>query len=135
MLSILKVSSPHTKVLELPSISTIRKGRTVLGLVAHSLAAYHLASAPYWKQLHTDGTSRRQSALQNIVISYQDECGELISILLTTNIIPENEQSATICESILNAIEEKGKLLTKWRDVHELLYDDDHDIPLLLLQK
>ena len=86
--------------------------------------------APLRKQLHTDGTSRHQSALQNMVISHQDECGELISILLTTNIIPENEKSATICESILDAIEDKGKLLTKWRDVYELLYDDDHDIPL-----
>ena len=72
----------------------------MLGLVAHTLAAYCLASAPYWKQLHTDGTSRRQSVLQNLVISHQDECRELISILLTTNIIPENEQSATICESV-----------------------------------
>ena len=49
---------------------------------------------------------------------------------MTTNIIPENERSATICESILDAIEDKGKLLTKWRDAYELLYDDDHDIPL-----
>ena len=49
---------------------------------------------------------------------------------MTTNIIPENEQSETVCNSILDAIEDKGTLLTKWKDMYESLYDDDHNIPL-----
>ena len=37
--------------------------------------------------------------------------GVLVSILFTINIISENEDSETICDSILEAIEHKGKLL------------------------
>ena len=57
ILSVLKVFSPKTKVIDLPHVNTIRKGRTVLGLVCHMLAAYRLAKSKYWKQMHTDGTS------------------------------------------------------------------------------
>ena len=56
ILSVLKVFSPKTKVIDLPHVNTIRKGRTVLGLVCHMLAIYRLAKSKDWKQMHTDGT-------------------------------------------------------------------------------
>ena len=49
ILSVLKVFSPNTKVVDLPHLNTIRKGKTVLGLVCHILAAYRLATAKYWR--------------------------------------------------------------------------------------
>ena len=115
ILSVIKAIAPHMDVTNLPSISTIRKGRTVLDTVCHTLAAYQLAKAEHWKQLHTDGTGRRQVALQNLVISLQTEEGGLLPVLLTTNIIPENETSEVVCEAILDAISCKGQLLTLWK--------------------
>ena len=51
-------------------------------------------------------------------------------VLLTTNIIPRNETSEVICQSILDAISHKGNLLTKWREMHTALYENDvPDIP------
>ena len=126
----MKVFSPHIKVLQLPNVRTIRRGQTVvLSLESHILAAYRLTSVKYWKQIHTNGTSRRQSAIQNLVVSSQNKFGEWVYILLTTNFIPKNKQSETEFKSILDAIEHKGKLLTKWIDMHELLYNNNHDIP------
>ena len=43
--------------------------------------------------------------------------------------MPQNEQSETVYESILVTIEHKGKLLTKWIDIHELIYDTNHETP------
>ena len=40
MLSVIKVIAPNMKVNELPSISTVRKGRTILDAVCSILAAY-----------------------------------------------------------------------------------------------
>ena len=54
----------------------------------------------------------------------------MVSILLTANIIPENEDSETARDSIIEAIEHKGQLLTKWSNMHESLFDNNHDISL-----
>ena len=54
----------------------------------------------------------------------------MVSILLTANIIPENEDSETARDSIIEAIEHKGQLLSRWSDMHASLYNNNHDIPL-----
>ena len=48
--------SPRVKIKETPSIWTVRRGRTVLLVVVETLAAYRLARAKRWGQMHTDGT-------------------------------------------------------------------------------
>ena len=63
ILSIIKAIVPHMDVTNLSSVSTIRKGRTVLDTVCHTITAYQLAKSGHWKQLHTDDTGRRQVAL------------------------------------------------------------------------
>ena len=132
ILSVIKVIAPNMKVNELPSISTVRKGRTLLDGVCSTLAAYKLAKADTWKQLHTDGTSRRQITVQNLIVSLKTEDGKLDPVLLSTSILAENESSEVVCDSILDTISRKGELLTKWKDMYVALYgedDTDHDIP------
>ena len=132
ILSVIKVMAPNMEVNELPSISTVRKGRTLLDGVCSTLAAYKLAKADTWKQLHTDGTSRRQITVQNLIVSLKTEDGKLDPVLLTTSILAENESSEVVCDSILDTISRKGELLTQWKDMYVALYgedDTDHDIP------
>ena len=69
----LKKFSPKTKIVELPSIWTIRRARTVLLVICQTLAAYRLGKAAKWGQLCTDGTSRRQVKFKNLVISIEDD--------------------------------------------------------------
>ena len=57
ILSVIKVLSPSMDVKDLPHISTVKRGRRVMSTVSHILAAYKLAKATEWKQIHTDGTS------------------------------------------------------------------------------
>ena len=65
--------SPRTVIKELPSIWTIRRARSVLFVVVETLAAFRIAKAKRWGQLHTDGTGRRQIAFQDLAISIEDD--------------------------------------------------------------
>ena len=51
------IMNPHMKVLELPSLSYVRKCRTILRIIGETLASYRLAKAKDWQQLFTDETS------------------------------------------------------------------------------
>ena len=68
ILSHLSIMNPDIKTKQVPSISYVRRCRTILRIVGETLASYRLAKAEDWEQLFTDGTSRRQSALQNLII-------------------------------------------------------------------
>ena len=59
-----KKFSPTTDIVDLPSIWTIRRARTVLLIICQTLAAYRLSKADKWDQLFTDATSRRQVSFE-----------------------------------------------------------------------
>jgi hypothetical protein len=101
--------SPMTVIKETPSIWTVRRGRTVLFVLGETLAIYRLAKAKKWGQLHTDGTGRRQIAMQDLSFSIQnDKDGLFEPLLLTSSIIPKDECSETVAEAILDAINTKA---------------------------
>ena len=64
IVSVVKTFSPSTKILQLPSLTSIRRGRSILLTVVQLIAARKLALSPTWIQCFTDGTTRRQSAKQ-----------------------------------------------------------------------
>jgi hypothetical protein len=65
--------SPHIKIEETPSIWTVRRCRTVLLVVVKTLAAYRLAKAKRWGQMHTDGTGRHQIAFQDLTMTIKED--------------------------------------------------------------
>jgi hypothetical protein len=73
IVSFLRCFSPMTVIKELPSIWTIRRGRTVLLTVVETLATYRLAKAKRWGQMFTDGSGRRQIALQDLALSIEED--------------------------------------------------------------
>ncbi len=73
IISFLCCFSPTTVIKELPSIWTIRRGRTVLLVVVETLATYRLAKAKRWGQMFTDGSGRRQIALQDLALSIEED--------------------------------------------------------------
>ena len=66
---------------EVPSIHFCQDMRIVLRILTETLAAYQLAQQKQWHQLFTDGTSRRQIALETLLIgmSNAQEGGVLTS--------------------------------------------------------
>ena len=69
ILSVCKLLFPGAPIVrELPSIRFVRSCRTVLLHLAKTLAAYEIACTDVYEQLFTDGTTRRQTEFQNVVI-------------------------------------------------------------------
>jgi len=51
-------------------------------------------------------------------------------LLISSCILPEDEKSETVCNSIIATLKEKASLLDGWISMHEKLFpDDDHGIP------
>ena len=84
--------SPHVIIHELPRNSYIRNSRTVLCIIGETMTAYRLANANNWQQLFTHGTSRRQVALQNLIISVIED-DELRPLVFSSAITLEGETS------------------------------------------
>jgi hypothetical protein len=128
ILSVVQLLVPNvTIVKELPGIRFVRYCRTVLAQVTQTLAAYEIALADAIQQSHTDGTSRRQTAMQNFVVRVLREGGSR-RITLSSCILAEDESSASIAAAIIREFKHSGELLTQWRDATEKLYPDQQDL-------
>ncbi len=107
-----KVIMPNFEVIkELPRLCYI--SRTTLWLVTKTLAAYQLGNAKDWKQLHTDETSRCQTSLVNVVMSYLKEDDEFRTICLNSAIIAENGMASSQSRAIIGSFQESATLLKK----------------------
>ena len=88
---------------ELPSVNFVRQCRTVLQNLNETLAALQLGNATTWHQLFTDGTTRRQIALQNLVIALMED-GKLDPVIVSSCMILEDETSETQVKSIVDMV-------------------------------
>ena len=121
--------NPDIKTKQVPSISYVRRCRTILRIVGETLASYRLAKAEDWEQLFTDGTSRRQSALQNLIIGIKED-GQLRNIALSSSIILAGETSEEQVDAISEMISKGGERLKRWAKVIAERYPGyQHDIP------
>ncbi len=96
-------------------------------MVTKTLAAYQLGRADSYEQLFTDGTSRRQTAIQNAVVGILTD-GGFKMVTLLSSILAENETSECLTGSIIRTFKEGGQLLDDWRIVLERLYPSRQDL-------
>ena len=82
-----------------PSVNFVRQCRVVVQNLNEMLAAFCLGNAKKWRQIFTDGTSRRQVAFQNLVIGVLNG-DEFESIIASSYIFLENEISEEQVEGI-----------------------------------
>ncbi len=114
-------------VRELPSVSIVREWRSVLVVVTKTLAAYQLGKADSYKQPLTDGTSHRQTAIQNAAVGIlTDSVFKMVT--LSSGILVENETAEYLTGSIVLTFKEGGKLLEGWRTVLTWLYPHHQDL-------
>jgi hypothetical protein len=115
---------------EVPSVDFCRKMRIVLRILTETLAAYQLAKQEQWHQLFTDGTGRRQVALETILVALEDDDGKLRPLILSSAHVLEGESSEQTCAAVLKQVESGGAWLARWAEVHEHMHPgDEHDIP------
>lgn len=113
---------PNTPIVkELPHISFVRGSRAVLACVTKTLAAYVVASSDVIEQLFTDGTNRRQTPLNNVILKVKHN-GVSKNIALDTCIIAVNETAESIKYAVLQCFKDCSLLLDHWRSVTATLY-------------
>ena len=83
---------PFLKV-KVPTVDLCRRMRGELRIVTETLAAYRIAKAQNWRQLFTDGTSRRQTTLLTSIIAIDGPDGELVPIVLRGAFVATGETS------------------------------------------
>ena len=132
------LSSDNKEMTEVPSVNFIRRCRIALRIVGETVTAHRLAKAPKWDQLFTDGTSRRQVALQNLVISVlEDE--ELNPIIVSSAMIVEGESSEQQCKEIVKLLSNCLNRLSDWKKKIDQMFpgvahDISHPIDVNLLK-
>jgi hypothetical protein len=87
-------------VRQLPSVQTVWEWRSVLVVATKTLAAYQLGRADSYEQLFTDGTSWRQTAIQNAIVGILTDSGFKMVTLLS-GILAENETAECLTGSII----------------------------------
>ncbi len=91
ILTIVATLHPNVPVVQLLSrLSFVRECRQILAVVTKTIAAHFLAKAECYKQLFSDGTSHRQTMIQNVVLSILTGAGYKV-VTLSSDIIPNDE--------------------------------------------
>jgi hypothetical protein len=101
---------------ELPSTSYVRSCRDVVQNLNTMLVAYVLANSTAWTELFTDGTTRHQTPMQNLIIQFRNVDGEMGHVLVSSCIFSEDETSEHVSEAILDMVREE---MRSYRQLHE----------------
>ena len=123
------LTTPGVIIHSLPGDSYIRRCRTILRIIGETLTAYRLGKHQDWAQLFSDGTSRRQIALQNLVIGVIED-DVLRTLVLLSAIILKGESSEEQSEAIVSMVQRGAKRLERWSEKMKAIYPTyKHDIP------
>ena len=122
---------PFLVDIQVPDVRFCQNMRGELRIYTETLAAYQLAGKINWRQLFTDGTSRRQTHLLTVIIGIDGPDGELVTIILRGAMIGTGETSEQQVDDILEkAIKRGGAKLKRLREIFEELFPGEpHDIP------
>jgi len=122
---------PSMDGVKVPTVRYCQQLRRVLRAVAETLAAYQVGKMVRWRQLATDGTSRRQISLQNCVIAGQEEVDGPITRVNMRIFIPEGGTAEQECGAIIDQVLKRGgQRLEVWGEEMATRHPDaKHDIP------
>lgn len=112
---------------ELPSLRFMRNCRTVSLHLTKTLATFEIARQDSFTQLFTDGTSRRQTKFQNIVVGILTPAG-YHRVALDGCVLSKEHNSESVTASLIIAFQSSGKLLDQWRAVTAKIFPDCQDL-------
>ena len=86
-----------------PSVNFVRECRVVVQNLNEMLAAMRLGDADTWHQLFTDGTTRRQTEFQNLIIGLMEE-EKLNPVIVSSCMWLEDGTSENQVQSVLDMV-------------------------------
>ena len=101
---------PHIKIEDLSCNRHVQNCRTMLRVLEETLTSYRLGKSKAWQQLFTDGTSRRQIAIQNLIVSVI-EGEDLRPLVMSSAMILEGETSEQQHDAMLGILRKGGQRL------------------------
>ena len=113
---------------EIPSTNFVRQCRTVGQVVNEILVAIQLGRNTTWKQLFTDGTTRRQTEFQNLVIGVMDEKKNLTNIVVSSCMMLENATAKGQVQAIKYKFERLKQRLTDLRILAQKEFPDNKNL-------
>ena len=96
------------------------------------MASYRLTKVEDCQQLFADGTSRCQTAIQNLIVAIKED-NVLKNIVLSSSIVLVGESSEQQYDAISAMIGRGAKRLERWKEVLSKNYPSyQHDIPTIV---
>lgn len=89
---------------QVPSLSYVRQCRTVMQVMAETIAAIKLGIEEEWVQISTDATTRRHLAFQCLIISLIGADGKIDPVLVSSCIFLDDETAETTVQSIFEKV-------------------------------
>ncbi len=122
ILTITKSLHPNMNVVQaLPGHSSVRECCSLLVVVTKKISMYQLGKVDSYKQLFSNGTSCRQTAIQNVVLSLLSELGyEMVT--LSSGIVAKDKTSQSLLNSVGKSFAEGQSLLEGWRETTSKLF-------------
>lgn len=89
---------------DLPSVSYIRRQRTVVQVIGETVAAIKLGNAVSWDQIFYDETTRRQIPFQAMVVGLMGADFELDEFILSSCIFMRDSTSETTSDALFKKV-------------------------------
>ena len=89
---------------EVPCVSYIRQCRTVMQVVAETIAAIKLGRADSWVQISTDATTRRHIPFQCLIISLLGDDMKIDPVLVSSCIFLDDETAETTVDAVFDKV-------------------------------
>ena len=89
---------------QVPSLSYVRQCRTIMQVMAETIAAIKLGREEEWVQLSTDATTQRHIPFQCLIVSLLGADGKIDPVLVSSCIFLDNETAETTVQSIFDKV-------------------------------
>ena len=89
---------------QVPSLSYVRQCRTIMQVMAETIAAIKLGREEQWAQLSTDATRRRHKPFQCLIISLLGADGKIDPVLVSSCIFLDDKTAETTVQSIFERV-------------------------------
>ena len=98
-----------------------------MSFITKALASKELAGVDDYKQMFFDGTQRRGTPIENVIIGYlSNNCFR--SVVLDACMIPADESAVCCAATITTTFKQGQALLKKWRETTKRMYPNRPDL-------
>jgi len=109
----------------LPSLSYIRKGRTILAELGSCCSLLLLSVANKWHQICTDASSVGNRTFQDVILSVAEDDAFRPVLLTATAVLENGESGEAVSNTVVSTIMKGNKTLRGLKELAQELYPEE----------